>query len=225
MEISPEAENYLKTVYYLETEFSRQVRMMEIADAIDRTRASVTRMMQILDERNLVEYTKYKGVELTNDGEQIALKLVRKHRLIETFLTEHLGIPWADVHEEADRLEHYLSDRFADHLAEYLGDPEINPHGDPIPDSELSFPFDPSHTPLVECEVDETLVVEQVPHRQSGVRKYLFENEIDPGATLTVDEIAPVGLINVIVEESDTPVSIPMHVARQVGVNRVISTG
>lgn len=224
MDLSPVAEDYLKTVYYLETEFSRRVRTTEIADSIDRTQASVTHMMQTLDERDLIEYKQYKGVKLTNEGEEIVLKLVRKHRLVETFLTEHLGIPWADVHEEADRLEHYISDLFADRLAEYLGEPEIDPHGDPIPDSELSFPFDTSHTPLVECGVDETLIVEQVPHRQSGIREYLFENEIDPGATLTVDEIAPVGLIDVIVEESDTPVSIPIHVARQVGVRRVAST-
>ncbi len=220
MDLEPVTGTYVKTVYQLETELSRRVRTTEIADAIDRTGASVSHMIQKLDDRGLVDYTEYKGVTLTDGGETAALTLVRKHRLVETFLTEQLGYPWADVHGEAGRLEHHISDEFADRLDAFLGYPRTDPHGDSIPDSELSLPTGPSKTGLDDCETAETLVIEKVPHRQADVREYLFENDIGPGSTIVVDGVAPVGLITVTVETTEETVTIPDHIARQIKVRQ-----
>lgn len=218
MDLDPVTGEYVKTVYQLEAELSRQIRTTEIAEAIDRTRASVSHMIQKLDDRGLVDYTQYKGVTVTESGEAVALNLVRKHRLVETFLTETLDVSWADVHEEADRLEHHISDEFADRLAAFLGYPQTDPHGDPIPDADLCIPAGPSKTELIDCNTADTLVIEQVPHRQADVREYLFQNDIGPGSTIVVDEIAPVGLVTVTVETTDQNVSIPDHIARQIKV-------
>jgi len=139
MERTPVIEEYIKRVYQLEQKYSRRVRTTEIAEAVDRTQASVTHMIQKLDDEGFVHYEEYKGVTVTEAGKEIALELTRKHRLLETFLTEQLGVAWPDVHEEADRLEHYISNEFTNRLADLLGNPRKDPHGEPIPNSDLTF--------------------------------------------------------------------------------------
>lgn len=215
MERNPAMEEYIKELYQLERDLSRRVRTTEIAEAVDRTQASVTHMIQKLDDRGLVDHEEYRGVTLTDPGERVALELVRKHRLLETFLAERLGVPWPDVHEEADHLEHHVSDEFADRLADFLGNPQMDPHGDPIPTSDLQFPAEPTETVLADCTPGERCAVDQVPHHSPTDREYLFENNIDPGTTLVVDEIAPVGLVTVTNLDTGCAVSIPDRVARQ----------
>lgn len=218
MTTNPVMEEYVKRIYQLEQEHSRRVRTTELADAVDRTQASVTHMIQKLDGEGFVEHEQYKGVSVTERGERLALTLIRRHRLLETFLAEQLDVPWAEVHEDADRLEHHISDDFADRLADLLGNPRTDPHGDPIPDSELAFPDDPSETVLTNCTPGDLLVVDQVPHHQSDVRDYLFENDIDPGSTIEIQEITPVGLVTITNHETDCTVSVPERVARQIRV-------
>ncbi len=218
MDENPVAEEYVKRVYQLEQEYSRRVRTTEIADAVDRTQATVSSMIQKLDEEGFLEYRQYKGVTVTEAGEEIALRLVRKHRLLETFLTEQLGVAWPDVHEEADRLEHHVSDEFTDRLADLLGNPRKDPHGEPIPDSDLTFSTEASEIGLIDCEVGDVRVIDQVPHHQPEIREYLFENDIDPGTTIEIDEISPVGLVTFTNQETDCSVSIPDRVARQIKV-------
>lgn len=217
MDLSPIAEEYLKAISTLETEHARPIRTVEIADEVGVTSASVSSMIDTLDERGLLEYTPYKGVELTDDGEEIVTTLVRKHRLLETFLTEQLEYRWTDVHEEVDRLEHHISDEFAQRLATFLDDPTIDSHGDPIPDTALTVSEESTYTPLTEYEVGETVVVAQVPGRDVAIREHLFENGIDPGTTLTIDDVLPVDLITVVPDSVAAPVSLPTHVARRIG--------
>jgi len=218
MERNPAVEEYIKEVYQLEQAVSRRVRTAEIAEAVDRTQASVTHMIQKLDEGGFVDYEEYQGVTLTEPGERVALELVRKHRLLETFLAERLGVPWPDVHEEADRLKHHISDEFADRLADLLGNPRKDPHGEPIPDSGLTFSTEPSKIRLIDCEVGDVRVIDQVPHHQPKIREYLFENNIDPETTIEIDEISPVGLVTFRHQETGYSVSIPDSVARQIKV-------
>lgn len=217
MDLSPIAEEYLKAISTLETEHARPIRTVEIADEIGVTSASVSSMIDTLDERGLVEHTPYKGVKLTDYGEEIVTALVRKHRLLETFLTDHLEYRWTDVHEEADRLEHHVSDEFAQRLATFLDDPMIDPHGDPIPNTTQTVGEAATHTPLTEYEAGETVVVARVPDRDPAVREHLFENGIDPGTTLTIDDVLPVDLITVVPDTVAAPVSLPTHVARRIG--------
>lgn len=224
MDRTPVMEEYIKQVYQLEQGYSRRVRTTELAEAVDRTQASVTHMIQKLDEKGFVDYEEYKGVTVTELGETIALKAVRKHRLLETFLAEQLGIPWPDVHEEADRLEHHISNEFADRLAELLGNPRTDPHGDVIPDAELRLPDETSGTGLTDRDPGEPLVVDQVPHQQSTVCEYLFENDINPETTIEIDEIAPVGIVTITNHETDHTVSIPNRIARQIKVRSLPST-
>ncbi|WIV67453.1 metal-dependent transcriptional regulator [Natrialbaceae archaeon AArc-T1-2] len=217
MELSPVAQDYLKAIFHLEEEYGRPVRTVEIADAVGVTSPSVTNMVETLDERDLVEYTPYKGVELTEEGETVVLNLVRKHRLLETFLTECLDVPWTDVHREADRLEHHVSDELADRLADFLGDPATDPHGDPIPGADLTVADERSYTPLTAYDIGETVVVERVPDRDHDVREYLFEHGLEPGTELALEAVTPVGIVDVVPDDADNSVAIPTQVARRIG--------
>src|SRR5512136_1633326 len=130
--LSPPVEDYLKTVYLL-CEREGAASTTGIAAALAVTPASVTGMIKKLAEMKLVRHTPYQGVELTRAGEQIALEMVRHHRLLELFLFETLGYSWDEVHAEADALEHVISEEFEERIAARLGNPVVDPHGDPIP--------------------------------------------------------------------------------------------
>jgi len=129
---SPSVENFLKAVYILQ-QGSNRVSTNTLRDVLNITAPSVTDMAQRLVTAGYVDYQKYQGVILTPTGEHIALKVIRRHRLIELYLVRELGYALHEVHEEAERLEHAVSDRFIDALAGRLGDPGFDPHGDPIP--------------------------------------------------------------------------------------------
>ncbi|SDR36387.1 metal-dependent transcriptional regulator [Natronobacterium texcoconense] len=218
MDLSPVAEDYLKAIYHLENDHGEPVRTAEISDAVGVTSPTVSSMVDTLDERDLVEYTPYEGVELTDQGERVVLRLVRNHRLLETFLAEHLDVPWADVHDEADRLEHHVSDEFVARLAEFLGHPTTDPHGDPIPDSEFRLPEESPYDPLTTYDPGERLVVEQVPHRDPDIREYLSDHGIGPGTRLVVEEVSAVDLVTVVPTAGENPVPLPTRVARRIGV-------
>jgi DtxR family Mn-dependent transcriptional regulator len=126
-------EDYLKLVYELQ-ELDKPVTNSTLAAWLEIAPSSVTNMIQRLSKLKLVDYKPYEGIKLTRQGEQIALKVVRYHRLIEIFLTEILDVPWDRVHKEAHQLEHVLSEYLADRMSVLLGDPQADPHGRPIPD-------------------------------------------------------------------------------------------
>ena len=130
---SQSVQDFLKTVYRLQQETDR-VSTNTLADALNITAPSVTDMAQRLVEEGTVDYRKYKGIRLTDNGETVALKMLRRHRLIELYLVKGLGYELHEVHDEAEALEHTVSDRFIEAIAAKLDHPEFDPHGDPIPD-------------------------------------------------------------------------------------------
>ncbi|CAI50454.1 SirR/DtxR family transcription regulator SirR [Natronomonas pharaonis DSM 2160] len=213
MDASPVVEEYVKQLHRLEAEHGRRIRTTELAEAVDRTKASTTSMVQKLDERGLVEHEEYGGTALTPTGEAVADRLVRKHRLLETFLVEQLDLPEAVAHDEADRLEHHVSDGVTDRLAELLGAP-----GGPAWDSRAVYPAAASAKRLTSGEPGESLVVEAVPHRQPKARSYLLERGVKPGAVIEVDEVGPAGLVTVTDAAGDRSVPVPGRLARYVGV-------
>jgi DtxR family Mn-dependent transcriptional regulator len=127
-------ENYLKAIYKLALDKSKPVSTSDLAQALTVQAATVTDMLKKLAAKKLISYEKYKGVELTKAGRAAAVKVVRKHRLWEAFLVEKLNFSWSEVHEVAEQLEHVHSQQLTDRLDKFLGFPEIDPHGDPIPD-------------------------------------------------------------------------------------------
>ena len=133
-------ENYLKAILNISFNTNKKVSTNEIANVLKTSPASVTDMLKKLLEKKLVKYEKYKGVELSNSGKQYAINILRKHRLWETFLVEHLGFNWSEVHEIAEELEHIKSTKLIDKLDVFLGYPKFDPHGEPIPNKEGVIP-------------------------------------------------------------------------------------
>src|SRR6188472_42713 len=134
---SDAVEDYAKTIYALARRTGGVVSTNALAERLHVTAPSVSGMVKKLDEEGLVEHVPYKGVRLTDEGERLALEVLRHHRLLELYLAEHLGVPWDRVHEEAEALEHVLSEDLEARIAAKLGNPTHDPHGDPIPDAEL----------------------------------------------------------------------------------------
>jgi len=216
--ISAVMEDYLKVIYHLQLEGNERVRTSEIADQLEVTSPTVTSMLNKLEERELIEREKYRGVSLTPEGKRVALEVVRHHRLLETYLTEHLNYSWADVHEEADQLEHHISDEFVARITKALNNPEIDPHGDPIPTSSLELPEDEIGTPLSEFEQGTTILVKQVSDRDTEALEYLADQGIEPGTELTIVEIAPFGMITLEPTSDEQLVSLPQHIAQSIRV-------
>jgi DtxR family transcriptional regulator, Mn-dependent transcriptional regulator len=197
--LSPSVGDYLKAIWELAETGAASTK--QIADRLSVAPASVTNMLGRLREKGLVEYEPYRGALLTDRGREEALRLVRRHRLIETFLLEHLGYSWQEVHEEAERLEHAVSDAFTERLAEYLGHPDHDPHGDPIPAADGTMPPEDSH-PLGEAVVGERALVCRVDHRDAAVLAYLEEHGLVPGRLLEVREVRTLDGV-VVVEDED----------------------
>lgn len=217
--LSAVMEDYLKTIYYLQKHGDdERVRTSTIADSLDVTAPTVTSMLDTLADRGLVERKKYRGVRLTPDGERVALEVIRHHRLLEAYLTEHLDFSWEEVHDEADRLEHHISENFEEKVAAALDDPAVDPHGAPIPDADLSPPGERVGAALTEYQEGDRVVVEEVDDRDSAVLEYLSDHGIDPGTVLTIEEVAPFGMVTARPDDRDESVSLPDRIARDVRV-------
>ena len=197
--LSPSVGDYLKAIWELAETGTASTK--QIADRLSVAPASVTNMLGRLRERGLVDYEPYHGALLTHRGREEALRLVRRHRLIETFLLEHLGYSWDEVHQEAERLEHAVSDTFTERLARFLDHPEHDPHGDPIPAADGTMPPESSH-PLDQAEVGERVLVARVDHRDAAVLDYLGERGLVPGRLLEVREVRALDGV-VAVEDED----------------------
>ncbi|BDQ11383.1 metal-dependent transcriptional regulator [Sediminibacterium sp. TEGAF015] len=140
MPLTSSEENYIKTIFQLQVK-DGLVSTNEVATVLQTSAASVTDMLKKLKSKKLLVYEKYKGFKLNNDGKKIALMVLRKHRLWETFLVKVLKFNWDEVHEVAEQLEHIQSQQLIDHLNDFLGNPAFDPHGDPIPDATGKMPF------------------------------------------------------------------------------------
>ncbi len=135
-DLSVSEENYIKGIFKLSQRIKGNISTNAIAEEFGISAASVTDMLQKLGDKNLLNYEKYKGATLTTNGEEVARKLLRKHRLWEVFLVDKLNFSWDEVHDVAEQMEHIRSDKLVDELDKFLGRPKYDPHGDPIPDEE-----------------------------------------------------------------------------------------
>jgi DtxR family Mn-dependent transcriptional regulator len=184
-------EDYLKTIYQIQSTHGR-ASTKDIADRLHVKPASVTGMIQKLSETRppLLEYRKHQGVILTEEGEEVALEIIRHHRLLELFLHQILGYEWEDVHAEADRLEHVISEEFEERIAEALGDPSHDPHGDPIPTRDLQVPSS-SQIRLYDLREGDVATVERVQDRDPDLLRYLGEVGMLPQTRLTILDYSP----------------------------------
>ncbi len=153
-------EDYLKHIYWL-SRLGKKITTKSIADRMGIRSASVTDMIKKLTQRGYLAYEPYYGVKLNLKGEKIAIKVIRRHRLIESFLVDALGYSWDKVHEEAERMEHVISDEMENRIDKYLGYPKFDPHGDPIPTHEGILHEQPNRS-LTDMKVGETAVIQRV---------------------------------------------------------------
>ncbi|NGP87713.1 metal-dependent transcriptional regulator [Fodinibius halophilus] len=189
MVLSQAVEDYLKTIYTLEADGNKAT-TTKIADALEVSSASATNMVKRLAKMGLVDYESYKGASLTNSGKKIALEIVRHHRLLELYLLEVMGYSWDEVHEEAEKLEHHISERFEDKIAKLLDNPTHDPHGDPIPTKEGLMP-EMDALPLNEAEKDQEYIVSRVKDQDPELLRYLGEIGLLPGIKIEIKEKAP----------------------------------
>ncbi|MFB6105425.1 MAG: metal-dependent transcriptional regulator [Halobacteriaceae archaeon] len=217
--LSDVMEDYLKAIYTLQRERGPPVRTSAIAEALDVTPPTVTSMLEKLADRGLVDREKYHGVELTAEGETVALEVVRHHRLLETYLAEHLDYGWGEVHDEADTLEHHISEAFEERMASVLGEPTVDPHGDPIPCPDLRPLSEDDTAPLSAHEVGDRVVVARVSDRNESELAYLSDAGIQPGVTLELAERTPIGLVRVTGDGVDQ--QLPDDVAESIRVRAV----
>jgi DtxR family transcriptional regulator, Mn-dependent transcriptional regulator len=191
---SPAVQDYLKAIYQLDeqTEAGAPVTTSQVAEALAVTAASASNMLKKLDTLGYVVQVKRHGVELTGTGRQAALEVIRHHRLLETFLATRLGMPWDEVHREAEVLEHHVSEALADRIAEALGHPERDPHGHPIPTSAGQV-ASMSMNRLSELEAGAIAVVGRVDDRDDALLRFLAERGLVPDAEIEVLAHAPFG--------------------------------
>jgi DtxR family transcriptional regulator, Mn-dependent transcriptional regulator len=194
--------DYLKAIWEAAEEEAASTK--DVADRLSFSQASVTNMFVRLREMGLVEYERYHGASLTEEGLSEALRLVRRHRLIEAFLLDQLGYSWEEVHEEAEKLEHAVSDRFTERLADLLGHPNRDPHGDPIPAVDGTLEPDGSF-PLPAAAAGERVLIARVGDESTELLTYLGERGLVPGRLLTVEEVRTLdGVIAVADEDGAT---------------------
>ena len=189
---SSAVEDYLKAVYALETRLDGPVPTNALAERLGVTPGSVSGMLRRLDELGLLQHERYRGVTLTAEGRRVALRTMRNHRLLELLLVEMLDVPWDRVHGEAELLEHVLSDELAERIAAKLGNPEFDPHGDPIPSSDLDLTERETRS-LEEVDVGETVAFVRVSDADPAMLRYLSDRGIVPGVILKVTDRQPFG--------------------------------
>lgn len=184
-------QDYLKALYHL-TSARPAVGVGELAVRVGVSHPSASAMVKKLAASGLVGHERSGALRLTSSGEAEALRVVRRHRLLETFLAEVLRLPWDEVHEEAEVLEHALSDRLEHRIAEYLGNPARDPHGDPIPPAEGSH-VEHADQPLGEAGPGTDVRIERVSDHDPGVLRHLAAEGLTPGVVITVDHQDPFG--------------------------------
>jgi len=186
--LTPATEDYLKAIYEITLQNGR-ASTSQLAECLEVTPASVTGMLKKLasSEPPLVEYRKHRGVALTAAGKKAALETVRHHRLLELFLHEILGYPWDEVHEEAERLEHVISEKFEERIATVLGDPNHDPHGDPIPRRDLSLP-PAAMTSLSELRHGQHAKIKRVRDTDPQLLRHLSKLGIEPDTEIKVTD-------------------------------------
>lgn len=186
---SASVQNYLKAIYQLQ-EKCETVTTTALAQHLDISAASATNMIKKMARLKLVRHSPYHGVELTTAGEKMALEVIRHHRLIELFLAEALGVPWEAVHAEAEKIEHVISEDLEDRIANFLGDPLHDPHGDPIP-TKGGQVENPMYQSLLDIGAGHSAVIRRVSDQNPEHLKHFFKLGLVPDATVDVLQREP----------------------------------
>jgi DtxR family Mn-dependent transcriptional regulator len=182
-------EDYLKAIYEIQRE-QRSVSTTALAERLDVAPASVTGMIKKLADMKLVTHEPYQGVALTKPGRKIALEVIRHHRLVELYLTEALGVPWDQVHAEAEKWEHVLSEDLEERIDNLLGHPTTDPHGAPIPSRDGTL-AQPAHVRLAHLKPGQSATVAEVSDHDPALLRYLGDLGLYPKVKVTVIAVAP----------------------------------
>ncbi len=197
-------ENYLKAILQITLRSrSKQVTTGQLAEALNVSPGTVTSMLKTLAESALVTYRPYEGVTLNEAGCKLAMRMLRRHRLIELFLVQTLNLQWDQVHEEAENMEHAVSDFLIDRIDHYLGQPETDPHGDPIPSVDgVMRGHDPDAVPLTSCSPGSKVKIVRVIDQNPEFLRYLSDSGLELGAVSRVEENRPEsGIVTIVVNE------------------------
>ena len=186
---SSTVENYLKAIYVGETQLvggQKLVPMGQLAAALGIAPGTATTMVKALAESGLVSYEPYNGVRLTGAGEKLAARVLRRHRLIELFLVQVMGMKWDEVHEDAEQMEHVVSDPLIERIDEMLGHPEFDPHGDPIPSADGQLAHRSLET-LLTCPLHTPVTVARVTDQDAAFLRFIESHHLKPGQTIEVE--------------------------------------
>ncbi len=208
--LSESQEDYLKEIFKLR-EVNETVSMQDLARKLDVRPPSVTGMIKKLCAMDLVEHEPYKGVLLTKTGEKIALEVLRHHRLLELYLARHLNYSWDEIHEEAERLEHVISEKFEAAIADLMGHPTHDPHGDPIPTAELELPDTPNLMPLNTFKKRIGVTIGRIMTQDRDILNLLSRLELIPGNSIAFIKNDSAGIR---VKVDDNQYLVPHTIAR-----------
>ena len=211
-------ENYLKTIYYLAARQAGEVSTNALAEMTATKAASVTDMLRKLADKQLIHYKKYQGVRLTEEGERLALQVIRRHRLWEVFLVEKLGFGWDAVHEIAEELEHVRSAELVARLDTYLGCPQFDPHGDPIPTPTGDMPTT-GYRKLSEATAGENVRLMAVLEHSTEFLQHLDHSHLALGSVVAVSEINAFDKSVLVAIEGGRTVFVSYEVAKNLLVN------
>lgn len=202
-------ENYVKTIYRLCVRQDNPTASTgKLAELMGVSPGTVTSMLKTLKEAGLAEYKPYEGVRLTESGRSLALRVLRRHRLVELFLARTLQMTWDEVHEEAENMEHAVSDLLVDRIDEYLGFPAVDPHGDPIPKPDGSITY-PKPTTLAQWPVGGAFRLTRVLDQSPEFLRYLSETglSLETIGTVISNHVTS-GIVHVLLDDQETPLSL-----------------
>jgi DtxR family transcriptional regulator, Mn-dependent transcriptional regulator len=190
---SSTVENYLKAIHQGQSALPASVRLVpmgSVASALGVTPGTATTMVKALAESGLAEYEPYSGVRLTSAGERLAGLVLRRHRLVELFLVQVMGMSWDEVHDEAEQLEHAVSERLIDRIDDMLGRPARDPHGDPIPNPDGAIPARHLDS-LLTCPIKTPLTVTRIADQDPAFLRFIEKNDLKPGQPIEVETRDP----------------------------------
>ena len=217
-------EDYLKSIYLEERHRAGQlVAPGRISSAMNVAPGTVTAMLKTLTESGLVSYEPYAGVRLTEAGRKLATHILRRHRLVEQFLVQVMGLDWSEVHQEAEILEHAVSDRIIDRMDDMLGRPTVDPHGDPIPTAGGSID-DTDHPNLLACPLNTPMMIARVIDQRAEYLQLLERHHLMPGKRATVEERDAIAQTVKVAPEVGEPLQLGFHAASKILV-RLIQPG
>lgn len=218
MRLSQTEENYLKAIYKLSEAGNTNASTNDLSNALQNRAASVTDMLGKLSKKNLITYKKYRGVTLTIKGKEIALNVIRKHRLWECFLVQKLKFTWDEIHEVAEQLEHIQSERLIERLEQFLGYPKHDPHGEPIPTASGQLNL-PEQINIIQAKAGEQVKVSMVNSEEAEFLQLLAKENIGIGSVLNVIESESKN--GLVVKAARRKVTLGIDTARHIFVRRI----